>query len=321
MKKKLYFFALTIFVILILLIVRFVSYTDIKEGLEIPINKLGNNNETIVVSDSQQRKHYNYSPKSDTSETKCLYIDPVVLRNYMKSQGKKDEVSISKLEGETYRFFNNIAGSDQNIGIGKLTGAGGGGVWLDRRNSEALINIGREAPEVYIRKGHRYESKESGLHASSKSHVKHKWHDGTVTKAGDKPGTSGKSIAIITYKGNSGLCDLLPAGFTTATMEQVNEYVKSSIPFFKSVRVMVKDMPAHVNIRLNSNRRPTVLDSSQQKVWKPNYLKKILPDQCSLGLSPSWHTSVWVVADNDAIDGIRDNRVGWVLEKGTVFGM
>ena len=319
--KKIHFFAVAIFVFLILLMVRYVSYTNTKEGLEIPINKLRDANEIKVLSDSQHHKHYDYTPTTETSETKCLYIDPVVLRNYMENQDKKAEISLDKLEGENYAFFNAVAGSDQNIGVGELTGAGGGIVWLDRRKSEALINIGREEPESYIRKGNRYESKESGLHPASKSHIKHTWHDGTVTKAGDKPGTSGKSIAIITYKGNSGLCDLLPAGFTTATMEQVNEYVKTDIPFFKSVRVMVKDMPAHVNIRLNSNRRPTVLDSSQQKVWKPNYLKKILPDQCSLGLSPSWHTSVWVVADNDAIDGIRENRVGWVLEKGTVFGM
>ena len=318
--KKIHFFALTIFVILILLTVWFVSYKNTKEGLEIPVNKLRDSNEMQVLSDSQHHRHYDYSPSPETSETKCLYIDPQILRNYMENQNRKAEVSVDKLEGVDYAFFNAIAGSDQNIGVGKLTGAGGGTVWLNRRNNEALINIGREAPQSYIRKGNRYESKESGLHAS-KPNTKHTWHDGTATKAGDKPGTSGKSIAIITYKGNSGLCDLLPAGFTTATMEQVNQYVKTNIPFFKSVRVMVKDMPAHVNIRLNSNRRPTVLSNSQQKVWKPSYLKQILPDQCSIGLSPSWHTSVWVVADNDAIDGIRDNRVGWVIEKGTVFGM
>ena len=318
--------SITVAVIFILVVAAVTSWAlrivPSQEGLAMPLPPLEDANSLEVMGDALAANHYRFDlPDSVESQSKCLFVRPDVLRRYMDSKIPLELPSFREpKQSYSYGTFNSTAGSDENTGVGDLTGAGGGVTWLERRAQEVDGAGEGRTPAVTameIRKGGSHSSE---LHASNVTQH-HTWHDGTTLSPGAKPGTSGKSICIITYKSAAGDCDLLPAGFETATMEQVNKHVPSSVPFFKQTRVMVNKKPAHVNVRVNAERHPTVVSRANSKEWKDYYKKPLAATQCSLGLSPSWHTSVWAVADSTAIESLKKNSMGWTVEPGTVYGM
>ena len=295
------------------------SRLSAREALSMPLEDA---NSLQIIGDALDAVHYKLDSKEDVeSHTKCLFVQPNVLRRHMENRTALELPSFREpKQSESYGLFNATAGSDENAGIGELTGAGGGMTWLIRREAEVGGAIESRTPAVTAMEIGKGGSHSSELHAS-KVNKNHTWHDGTTTAAGSKPGTSGKALCIITYKSAAGDCDLLPAGFETATIEQVNKYVPSSVPFFKQTRVMVNKMPAHVNVRINPERHPTVVSRANSKEWKSYYKKPLAATQCSLGLSPSWHTSVWAVADRTAIDSLKQNSMGWTVEPGTIYSL
>ena len=153
--------------------------------------------------------------------------------------------------------------------------------WLIRRDEEVGGSTESRTPAITAMEIGKGGSHSSELHAS-KVNKNHTWHDGTTTAAGSKPGTTGKALCIITYKSVGGDCDLLPAGFDTATMEQSINTYPPQYPF-KQTRVLVNKMPAHVNIRVDE-RHPTVVSRANSKEWKSYYKKPLAATQCSLDL-------------------------------------
>ena len=312
MSNNLVVVIISIIVIVLVIICGFMA-GKLKEGMlsgtvpfdteHVEMNGMGGLPHHSTFGPSHDSTLYEYQIDNTPTE-QCWYVDVDRLNGYETESDDEDNIycEASRQCSSAFRFpppggmpdASRITGiyPDENDGIGKLTGAGGGILWSDRleERQDAIKQYSTDKIDNEQAKT-IYQQKQSQHTTSSQTKSEDCASAPFSTLSTACKAKGGKVIGMIANYASG--CNILPSNVEYATIEEVNNIDNTDVVFPSKARVMSSNgNVAEVSVQA-SGATP---QSISNPLWTGAQRLRAPKELCSRTGNPSWHSHAWVKA-------------------------